>query len=341
MDTPAELGNFLRTRRARLRPEDVGLVSYGARRRVPGLRREELAQLAGVSVAYYTRLEQGQSGNASDGVLDALASALRLTGDEHEHLRALARPARAKRRPAARPDSARTGTRQLIAAMDGVPAVILGRRFEVLGWNPAGHALVGGHLAADGPDHPAERPNLQRMLFLDPHTYELYPRWEEEARRAVSSLRLIAGQHPDDTQLAELIGELSMKSAEFTALWSRHSVRGCTFGKKGFHHPLVGAMELDFEMMDVLDDSGHRVMMYSAPPGSPSEAALRLLVSGAGSSAGPSAADAGAAASGTAGSGTAASGTASSDTAGSGATAPGTRLDASRGTRAGPLRDDD
>ncbi|WP_030022946.1 helix-turn-helix domain-containing protein [Streptomyces monomycini] len=277
MDTTAELGNFLRTRRARLQPEDVGLISYGARRRVPGLRREELAQLAGVSVAYYTRLEQGQSHNASDGVLDALARALRLSPDERAHLRDLARPARARRRPAVRPDRARPGTLQLLAALGEVPAVALGRRFEVLAWNPAGHALVAGHLDFDSPGRPLDRPNAQRLLFLDPHTRELYPDRETETRRAVAALRMAAGQHPDDQQLAELIGELSMKSAEFSTLWSRHAVNHCSFGVKSFHHPLVGAMELDFEMLHTPDASGQGLLMFTARAGSPSEAALRLL----------------------------------------------------------------
>ncbi|GCD33262.1 transcriptional regulator [Streptomyces chrestomyceticus JCM 4735] len=277
MDTTAELGNFLRTRRARLQPEDVGLVSYGARRRVPGLRREELAQLAGVSVAYYTRLEQGQSHHASDGVLDALARALRLSPDERAHLRDLARPARARRRPAVRPDKARPGTLQLLAALGDVPAVALGRRFEVLAWNPAGHALIAGHLDFDSPGRPLDRPNTQRLLFLDPHTRELYPDREAETRRAVAALRMAAGQHPDDQQLAGLIGELSMKSAEFSALWTRHAVSNCSFGVKSFHHPLVGAMELDFEMLQTPDASGQGLLMFTARAGSPSEAALRLL----------------------------------------------------------------
>ncbi|MFJ6748658.1 helix-turn-helix domain-containing protein [Streptomyces sp. NPDC091266] len=277
LDTPAELGNFLRTRRARLQPEDVGLVPYGTRRRVPGLRREELAQLAGVSVAYYTRLEQGQSHNASDGVLDALARALRLTADEEAHLRDLARPAQPRRRPAVRPDTVRPGVQQLLAAVAGVPAVALGPRFEILAWNRLGHALIAGHLDFDSPGRPQHRPNAQQLLFLDPHTRELYPDREEETRRAVSSLRVAAGVHPEDRQLAELIGELSMKSTEFSTLWSRHVVSNCTFGTKRFHHPLVGEMELAFEMLQTPDGSGQGVLMYTAADGSPSEAALHLL----------------------------------------------------------------
>ncbi|MFI6765089.1 helix-turn-helix transcriptional regulator [Streptomyces sp. NPDC050355] len=276
-DTPAELGNFLRSRRARLQPEEVGLVSYGARRRVPGLRREELAQLAGVSVAYYTRLEQGQSHNASEGVLDALARALRLTADERAHLCALARPTRARRRPAVRHDRVRPGVRRLLTAMADVPAVALGPRFEILAWNRLGHALIAGHLDFDSPGRPLDRPNAQRLLFLDPHTRELYRDRDEEVRRAVSALRVAAGQYPDDPQLTELIGELSMKSTEFSGLWSRHAVGNCTFGTKRFHHPLVGDLELDFEMMQTPDGSGQGVLMYTAAEGSPSEAALRLL----------------------------------------------------------------
>ncbi|GGU50298.1 transcriptional regulator [Streptomyces albospinus] len=274
---PTELGDFLRTRRARLQPEDVGLVSYGARRRVPGLRREELAQLAGVSVAYYTRLEQGQSHNASEGVLDALARALRLGPDERAHLRQLSRPPQARRRPAVRHDKARPGVRRLLAALDGVPAVALGPRFEVLAWNRLGHTLLAGHLDFDSPAHPPARPNTQRLFFLDPHTRELYPERDEEARRAVAALRVAAGKFPDDPQLTELIGELSMKSTEFSTLWPRHAVSNCTFGTKRFHHPLVGALTLDFEMMQTPDGSGQGVLMYTAEEGSPSEAALRLL----------------------------------------------------------------
>ncbi|GAA1917992.1 helix-turn-helix transcriptional regulator [Streptantibioticus ferralitis] len=288
MAAPAELGEFLRSRRAGLRPQDVGLVPFGSRRRVPGLLREELAQLAGVSAAYYTRLEQGQSGNASDGVLDAIARALRLGEDETAHLRNLARPRPARSRRAPGTQHARAGTRQLITAMRGVPAVVLDIRFDVLAWNPLGHALLAGHLDLAAPDRPADRPNLQRLLFLDPHTRELYPRREQETRRAVSSLRLIAGGAPDDRRLAELIGELTMKSPEFAALWSRHPVRNCAFGTKEFHHPLVGEVELAFEMLS-LPDSAQRLMTYSAAPGSAAEAALRLLAAGTAEAAGAAA----------------------------------------------------
>jgi transcriptional regulator with XRE-family HTH domain len=275
-----ELGDFLRTRRARLLPEEVGLASYGSRR-VPGLRREELAQLAGVSATYYTRLEQGQSQNASDDVLDAIARALRLDDDETAHLRDLARPTRRRRRAQARAESARAGLTQLVAAMEGVGAVAMDRRSDVLAWNALGHQLLAGHCAADSPRSAAERPNLTRMLFLDPHTRDLYSNWADEAKRSVASLRLVAGRHPDDHHLAELIGELCIKSKEFAALWSRHPVLNCTFGVKYFAHPQVGHLELQFEVVHLPDDSAHRILLYSAEPGTSAEAALRLLGRGA------------------------------------------------------------
>jgi transcriptional regulator with XRE-family HTH domain len=269
-----ELGDFLRTRRARLRPDEVGLASYGARR-VPGLRREELALLAGVSVTYYTRLEQGQSQNASDDVLDAIARALQLNDDETAHMRDLAHPRKRRRRKPTKPESARPGIRRMIAAMDGVAAIAMDRRSDVLTWNRLGHNLLAGHCDAGSVD--SDRPNLTKMLFLDPHTRELYTRWEEEAKRSVASLRLVAGRHVDDHHLASLIGELSMKSPEFATLWSRHPVLNCTSGMKYFHHPVVGQMELSFEAVHLPDDSGQRILLYSAEPGSPSEAAFRLL----------------------------------------------------------------
>nr|WSX48183.1 helix-turn-helix transcriptional regulator [Streptomyces sp. NBC_00974] len=277
MDTPTALGEFLRNRRARLQPEDVGLPAHGTRRRVPGLRREELALLAGVSITYYTHLEQGQSTNASDSVLDALARALRLTSDEHAHLRDLARPPKAKRARSPRPEHARPTTRRLIAAMPQVPAVVLDGRNNVLAWNPLGHALLAGHLDPASPDEPAARPNLTRMLFLDPHTRELYTDWKNEARVALAALRLVAGRNPEDRALAELIGSLMLQSPDFAALWSQQPVRDCTVGTKALRHPAVGPLTLDFENLHVADGTGHRMLLFTAPEASPSDAALRLL----------------------------------------------------------------
>lgn len=276
MSNASELGEFLRTRRAGLRPEDVGLVNYGIRR-VPGLRREELAMLAGVSNTYYTRLEQGLSSNASEAVIDAIARALNLNTDEGAHLLRLARPGKSKRRTVTKPDKVRPGTRRLITSLSGTPAVVLGRRSEVLTWNRLGHRLVAGHLDFDAPETPSTRPNMTRMLFLDHHTRELYSAWPEEATRAVASLRLVAGRTTDDPEMASLIGELTMKSEEFAALWAKHPVENCMSGLKQMHHPEIGRLELHFEVLSLPDDSGQRVLMYTADPGTPAFESLQLL----------------------------------------------------------------
>lgn len=265
MSGPNELGEFLRARRAELQPEDVGLHGYGIRR-VPGLRREELAMLAGVSPTYYSRLEQGLSTNASEAVIGSIARALGLTTDERSHLFNLARPVQnPKRRAAVKPDCARAGTLRLINSFGATPAVVIGKRSEVLGWNVLGHRLVAGHLDFGSPTRPADRPNMTRMLFLDAHTRELYANWNEEAARAVSSLRVLGGKNPEDTELAALVGELTMKSPEFGKMWSRHRVENCVAGVKQFRHPDVGEFELEFEVLTPPDDSGHRVLMYTAP----------------------------------------------------------------------------
>lgn len=231
-----ELGEFLKSRRAMLTPEQAGIASYGTRR-VPGLRREELAQLAGVSPTYYTRLEQGQSTNASESVINAIARALSLDDDERAHLYDLARPTPSKRPRALRPDAPSPATCRLISAMSEVPAVLMSRRSDVLAWNRLGHALLAGHHAFDAPSRAEDRPNLTRMLFLDPHTRELYIDWGEEATRAVASLRLLAGRLSDDRGLAELVGELTLRSPEFARRWSKHPVRNCVSGTKQFQHP--------------------------------------------------------------------------------------------------------
>ncbi|MFC9425331.1 helix-turn-helix transcriptional regulator [Streptomyces sp. NPDC056987] len=278
MDAPSELGDFLKSRRAALRPEDIGITPHPTRRRVTGLRREELAMLAGVSITHYTRLEQGRAISASDGVLKSLARTLRLTDDETAHLKDLARPAAASSGPAPpRVAHASASARQLLAAMTDVPALVLDRRNDVLAWNRLGHALLAGHLARESPDTPADRPNLTRMLFLDEQYRELYTNWNEEAQMAVASLRLVAGRHPHDRSLAEIVGQLTMNCPEFSARWARHPVRTCTSGVKHLRHPLVGAMDLSFENLVIPGTTGQRLIAYTAEPGSPSEAALRLL----------------------------------------------------------------
>mgnify|MGYP002403090537 CR=1 FL=1 len=264
------LGEFLRSRRARLTPEAAGVVSYGARR-VPGLRREELAQLAGVSATYYTRLEQGHSVNASRSVLDALARALQLDEDERRHLHTLAQPAADRRPRRSRPETASAELEHLLAAMSDVPAVLLGRRTDVLAWNALGHRLLAGHYDADA------RPNLTRMLFLDAHTRELYRDWPEEAARAIASLRVVAGRFPDDPALEALVGELTVKSPEFARGWARHPVRTCVAGTKRLRHPEIGDLDLAFQVLELPDGSGQRVLAYTAAPGTPAAAALDLL----------------------------------------------------------------
>jgi len=251
--------------------------TYGERRRVPGLRREELAQLAGVSAAYYTRLEQGLSRNASDGVLDALARALRLDADETGHLHTLARPSRAAAGPRPRPERVRPSVRTMIAAVGDVPAILLGYRNDVLGWNPMGHALILGHLPFDAPDHAEARPNLIKHIFCDPHMRELYEDWKTKTHDAVAYLRLVSGQRPGDARLTSLIGELSVNSQEFARLWAGHAVRQCRASVRGFLHPLVGGLMLNEEVMVLVQDEGQRLLVYTAEPGSPSEAGLRLL----------------------------------------------------------------
>ncbi|MEU9166911.1 helix-turn-helix transcriptional regulator [Streptomyces sp. NPDC048420] len=278
MGASSELGNFLKSRRAALRPEEVGIAPHPTRRRVTGLRREELAMLAGVSITHYTRLEQGRAVSASDSVLEAIARTLRLSDDETAHLKDLARPTATSCRPAA-PRAAQAGasTRQLLAAMTDVPALVMDRRNDVLAWNHLGHALLAGHLAPESPDTPATRPNLTRMLFLDEQYRKLYTHRAEQAELAVAALRLVAGRHPDDRALAGLVGQLTMKSDEFATLWARHPVRTCTSGVKHLRHPLVGAMELSFENLVIPGTSGQHLIAYTAEPASPSEAALRLL----------------------------------------------------------------
>ncbi|MGL5865389.1 MAG: helix-turn-helix transcriptional regulator [Dermatophilaceae bacterium] len=274
-----ELGEFLRSRRDRLAPADVGVRAYG-RRRVPGLRREELAQLAGVSVAYYTRLEQGQSQNASDSVIESLARALRLDEDEWTHLFDLARPTPSKRKQAQRHERASVKSVQLLNAMGDIPALLLGRRNDILAWNHAGHLLMASHLSFDEPALLDQRPNLLRLLFLDPHTRELHRSWRDEAALAVDSLRYVAAQFPDDRGLAQVIGELSLGSQDFARLWARRTVRLCSSGTKALHHPEVGDLDLDYEVLHLAGGEGQRIVTHTAPPGSSSAAALRLLVRG-------------------------------------------------------------
>jgi transcriptional regulator with XRE-family HTH domain len=238
--------------------------------------------MAGMSVTYYARLEQGQHVNASDSVISSLSRALALTEAEGKHLRDLSgikrRPTTSPRsRPDhARSDHAREGTKRLIDAM-AVPAVVVGKRTEVIAWNKAGHSLVASHLGYGSPGDPAGRPNLTRMLFLDDATRKLYPHWRSEAGRAVASLRLLSGRFSDDAELAGLVGELTLKSPQFAQMWAEHPVENCMSGQKLMNHPEHGPLELGFEVLTMPDDSGHRILTYTADPGSSSAAILAGL----------------------------------------------------------------
>ncbi|MDV7223112.1 helix-turn-helix domain-containing protein [Streptomyces prunicolor] len=274
LDRRAELSEFLRTRRARLKPEDVGLPDFGRHRRVPGLRREELAQLAGVSVAYYTRLEQGNGRNVSAEVLDAIARALRLSDAESSHLTHLAKPKQHKKKPSPPTQHVRTALRQLLDSIDTVPAYISGRRSDILVWNRMAAAVFG-----DWSQLPPQERNWARLVFLRPEYRELYVDWEQKATDIVSMLRMDAGCHPDDPRLSALVGELSVKSEEFRRMWATHDVKEKTYGVKRLHHPLVGDLTLNFEGFRLGDGSEQSLITYHAEPGSPSADALRLLAS--------------------------------------------------------------
>lgn len=274
LDRRAELSEFLRTRRARLKPEDVGLPDFGRHRRVPGLRREELAQLAGVSVAYYTRLEQGNGRNVSAEVLDAIARALRLSDAEHAHLTHLANPKAHKKKPSARTQQVRASLRGLLDALDNVPAYIVGRRAEILAWNRMAAAVFG-----DWAELPQQERNWARMVFLRPESHDLFVDWEQKAIDIVCQLRYEAGCYPDDPRLSALVGELSVKSEEFGRLWATHDVKEKSHGLKRLRHPLVGDLALQFESFRMPSDSEQAMVMYHAEPGSVSAEALRLLAS--------------------------------------------------------------
>ncbi len=272
MDQRAELSEFLRSRRGRLQPQDVGLPELGRHRRVPGLRREELAQLAGVSVAYYTRLEQGNGRNVSTEVLDAIARALQLSDAERDHLSHLAKPKQKKHRRLGRPQHLRPSVQQLLDAMDSVPAYVLGRRLDILGWNRMARALLGDFAAL-----PAKERNMARLVFLDPNARDLYIDWETKATEVVSALRMYAGCSADDPQLPGLIGELSVKSEEFRRLWAAHTVQDKGHGTKRMHHPLVGELTLSYESLRLPDDHDLSLITFHAEPGTRSADSLRLL----------------------------------------------------------------
>ncbi|GII78113.1 transcriptional regulator [Sphaerisporangium rufum] len=269
-----DLGGFLRSRRDRLTPEAAGIRPGVTRRRVPGLRREELAELAGVSVGYLTRLEQGVGAGASGAVIDALAAALRLDPAEHEHLRVLAAPRRPAH-PHSRRSTLRPSVGELLAAIAGTPAIVIDHRADVLAWNRLGHALLAGHVDPTAPDTPI-RPNIARMLFLDPHHRALYRDWQAKAQVTVAALHQAVARHPADRELERLVGRLAVDSPEFARMWARRPVRTCSYYLRELEHPLVGRMTLANETVTLSDDD-QQIGLFYARPGTSDADALALL----------------------------------------------------------------
>ncbi|NJP93910.1 helix-turn-helix domain-containing protein [Nonomuraea sp. FMUSA5-5] len=271
-----ELGEFLRARRAAVTPQELGIrPSYGDRRRVPGLRREELAALAGLSTTYYTRLEQGESHQVSDSVLDALARALKLSPDERAHLYRLAR-ALPPVRGTGQEDHVRAPVRDLIAG--SLSAVVLvGRRTDILAGNPLGYALwslTGDEIAAIGTPG---APNQARRVFLDPRSRELFADWERQAGDLASYLRLASAERPGGLALHQLVSELATGSDDFARLWREHAVRDCLHTVRRYRHPVVGELELNEEILRLPDDPGQRLIISAAGPGTQSADRLALL----------------------------------------------------------------
>jgi transcriptional regulator with XRE-family HTH domain len=275
MDRSTEIREFLRTRRARITPEQAGLVPQTRARRVPGLRREEVAQIAGVSVDYYVRLERGRTRGVSETVLEAVARALQLDDTERAHLFDLAQPtaARARSRRPLAPQRVRPVLYRTLEALS-VPAVVEGRRMDVLAANRLGYALY-----TDFEGRPHRERNFARFVFLDQAARTLYVDWELIAGNCVAALRLYAGRHPDDPQLTELIGELSLHSETFRRMWADHNVIAHTTGTKRLHHPLVGDLTLDYVVLAVEGDPEQSLVIYTPEPASPSAEALNLLAS--------------------------------------------------------------
>ena len=273
MSNEDDIREFLATRRAKVSPEHAGLPTYG-RRRVAGLRREEVAFLAGISAEYYTRLERGQAHGVSDEVLDAVCGALRLDEAERAHLLDLMRTASADKpqRRTAAPQRIRPSIGRIVDSMAGVPAFVRNGRFDILHANQLATALYSEHF------RDAVRPaNSARFVFLDPRARSFYVDWETTAHDIVATLRGEAGRNPYDRALSDLIGLLSTRSDEFRVRWASHDVRFHRTGAKRLHHPLVGELTLAYESLELPADPGLTIVTYSAEPGSSSEEALLEL----------------------------------------------------------------
>ena len=271
-----DVRQFLTSRRARITPEEAGLPVYGGNRRVTGLRREEVAMLAGMSIDYYIRLERGNLSGASDSVLEALGRALKLDDAEMSHLFDLARaataPARVRRKRS--PRAVRPSVQRVIDAITAAPAWVRNDRGDVLAANQLGRALYMDMMAEQ-----TTPPNSARFTFLNPKAREFFADWERAADDVVAVLRSTAGKNPYDKDLTDLIGELSTRSEEFRTRWARHDVKYHRTGRKRLYHPIVGGLDLSFEALELPADPGLRINVYTADPGTPSEDALKVLAS--------------------------------------------------------------
>ena len=276
VDHRTDIRDFLKSRRARITPQEAGLPIYGGNRRVPGLRREEVALLAGVSVDYYTRLERGNLSGVSESVLDAVARALHLDEAERGHLFDLARTANAAphTRRRASPAKVRPSIQRVLDAITGAPAWVHNDRLDFIAANRLGYALYSEMFTDVGPVI-----NSARFVFLNARSHDFYPNWEHIADNSVAILRGAAGRNPYDEKLSNLIGELSTRSEDFRVRWAAHNVRLHRTGVKHLHHPAVGDLELTYEAMELPADPGLTMFVYTAEPASPSEDGLKLLAS--------------------------------------------------------------
>jgi MmyB-like transcription regulator ligand binding domain/Helix-turn-helix domain len=281
-DTRGEIREFLTTRRAKVTPEQAGLPRYGGRRRVAGLRRDEVAQLAGISIEYYTRLERGNIRGVSDEVLDGLARALYLDEVERAHLLDLVRIANASptaQHQPARQQRVRPSVQRLLDSMTNTAAFVRNGRLDILAANQLGYALyspVFGSPVSGSLRRPA---NLARFIFLDEQSARFYRDRDAITRQAVGSLRAEAGRAPYDRALTGLVGELSMRSQEFRERWAAHDVEYYRSGLQPFHHPIAGDLDLDYDALEIPADPGQTIITYSAEPGSTARDALDILAS--------------------------------------------------------------
>jgi transcriptional regulator with XRE-family HTH domain len=276
VDATNDIREFLISRRARITPAQAGLPAYSTRRRVAGLRREEVAMLAGISVEYYTRLERGNANGVSEDVLEGIARALQLDEAERAHLVDLVRTAGTTRPARRRPtqERVRPTVQRILDGMAGLPAYVRNGRLDILASNQLGDALYSEILT--DPQRPA---NMARFIFLNQRATEFFNDWEGVANDAVAILRAEAGRDPYDRRLSDLIGELSTRSEEFRVRWATHNVKFHRTGAKSLHHPLVGDLTLAYEAFELAADPGQRINVYTAEPGSPSDEALSLLAS--------------------------------------------------------------